>query len=104
MINRINMTERAKITVLICQHPAELWQQRTGAEVAKLIETNCGLIISPTMARDCVLSVYPQLKRKHVKGGKENAVTNEIKSLEQQVAELSAKLDKLTQMATGKLL
>jgi hypothetical protein len=67
------------------------------SQIAAQAKTELNIDITPDMARAALLAVYPELK-------KQPPQNTRAKELEREIADLRARLDKLTQLATGKLL
>jgi hypothetical protein len=65
-------------------------------QIAAQAKIELNINITPDMARAALLAVYPELKKQ--------PTNTKAKEMEREIADLRARLDKLTQMATGKLL
>jgi len=97
MRKTLTARDRARLAIWIDCCSGAYWRMHSSTQIAEKVSTDLGLDITPDMARAALLAVYPELK-------KQPAQNTKAKELEREIADLRARLDKLTQMATGKLL
>jgi hypothetical protein len=97
MRKTLTARDRARLTIWLSGYEREYLAKDNSAGLAYRIGAELGLDITPDMARAALLAVYPELK-------KQPAQNTKAKELEREIADLRARLDKLTQLATGKLL
>lgn len=96
MRKTLTAEQRARLTLWIHECSEGFWVGLSSKQIAAQAKTNLDIDITPDMARAALLAVYPELKKQ--------PTNTKSKELEREIAELRARLDKLTQMATGKLL
>jgi hypothetical protein len=96
MRKTLTARDRARLTIWLSGYEREYLAKDNSAGLAYRIGAELGLDITPDMARAALLAVYPELKKQ--------PTNTKAKEMEREIADLRARLDKLTQMATGKLL